>query len=89
MFLPVHLYMLSLLLTDPLRFDRFLIWTDLPLVKLSESVLIFLAAVHLLGGIRVIVYEWFCASPKQGPWIVASVMLSVVVGIIFLLSASL
>lgn len=88
LFIPVHLYVISLLLNDPERLDQFLTWTSTPLVKFSESILIFFAAVHLTGGIRIIVYEWFSARPNQGPWILATIVLSLVFGVMFLTSSS-
>lgn len=89
LFIPVHLYFISLLLDDPERLDQFLTWTSTPLVKFSETILIFFAAVHLTGGIRIIVYEWFAANAKQGPWIVATIIIAFVFGIVFLTSSSL
>ncbi len=32
-------------------------WTDQPLVKLAETVLVFLLAIHMLGGLRLLVLE--------------------------------
>ncbi len=58
MFLPIHFYMLSLLLKDPERLDVFLSWTATPAVKFTESILILLAAAHLAGGLRIIAYEF-------------------------------
>jgi fumarate reductase subunit D len=56
-FLPLHFLALSLALTSETSLDRFLRWTDRPLVKLAEAVLVGLLAVHLLGGLRVLVVE--------------------------------
>ena len=39
------------------RLDGFLKWTANPLVKLAETGLVFLLAVHMLGGLRVLVIE--------------------------------
>ena len=47
LFLPLHLYMLSLALTDPVRLDGFLRLTEIPLVKLAEFGLVFLLAVQI------------------------------------------
>lgn len=56
-FLPLHFLALGLTLDSAARFDGFLDWTKQPLVKLAETGLVFLLAVHLLGGIRVLVIE--------------------------------
>lgn len=57
LFLPVHFYMLALALTDPVRLDGFLRFTDMPLVKLAEFGLVFLLAGHLFGGLRLMALE--------------------------------
>jgi fumarate reductase subunit D len=56
-FLPFHFYALSLALTDPERLDGFLQWSESPLLKLSETGLVFLLAVHLFGGLRLLALE--------------------------------
>jgi fumarate reductase subunit D len=56
-FLPLHFLTLGLALDGAARLDAFLRWTDQPLVKLSESALVFLLVVHMLGGLRVLVIE--------------------------------
>jgi fumarate reductase subunit D len=56
-FLPLHFLTLGLAISGEARLEAFLRWTDQPLVKLSESGLIFLLMVHMLGGLRVLVIE--------------------------------
>ena len=84
LFLPVHLYVISLLLDDPQRFDQFLNWTSTPLVKLSETLLIALAAVHLAGGIRILAIEWFAVPYTQAKLIGAVVVFAMAVSLVFL-----
>ena len=88
LFLPVHLYFISLLLKDPERLDVFLDWTSIPAVKLLESLLIILAGAHLSGGIRIIVYEWISESASHTLWISVVAAFSIVCGVLFLSSAS-
>jgi len=64
LFLPFHFYGLSLALTDPAQLDRFLAFTDAPVVKLMEFGLVFLLAVHMVGGLRLMALEWL---PWSGP----------------------
>jgi fumarate reductase subunit D len=61
---------LGLAIGDEARFENFLRWSDRPLVKLSEGALLFLLAIHVLGGLRLLVIEnlpwvggqkWFAA----------------------------
>ncbi|MGI9365240.1 MAG: succinate dehydrogenase [Rhizobiaceae bacterium] len=65
LFLPLHFYVLSLALSDPDGLDDFLSWTDMPLVKLLEFALVFLLAVHLFGGLRLLALEWLPWSGRQ------------------------
>ena len=56
-FLPLHFLGLGLAIDGEARLDGFLKWTANPLVKLAETALVFLLAVHMLGGLRVLVIE--------------------------------
>lgn len=58
-FLPAHFYVLSLSMTNVGQFDGFLQWSNGPLVKFAEFGLVFLLAVHLFGGLRLLVLENF------------------------------
>ncbi len=88
-FLPVHLYILSLLLKNPQQLDAFLDWTSYPLVKLSETVLIMVAGIHLAGGIRILVVEFFSVSGVQSRWIAFAAGFSIICGVLFLTASSL
>jgi len=56
-FLPLHFLALGLAIDGEAQLDRFLEWTKNPLVKLAETILVFLLTVHMLGGIRVLIIE--------------------------------
>jgi fumarate reductase subunit D len=56
-FLPFHFLALGLAISGEARLETFLHWTEQPLVKLSEAVLLGLLAVHMLGGLRLLVLE--------------------------------
>ena len=58
-FLPLHFLTLGLAIEGEARLERFLRWSDQPLVKAAEIVLVFLFTVHLLGGLRILVIENF------------------------------
>ena len=58
LFLPLHFWVLSLALNDAARLDSFLAFTELPFVKVAEFGLVFLLAVHLFGGLRLMALEW-------------------------------
>ena len=56
-FLPLHFLALGMAINGEARLDGFLRWTANPLVKLAETGLVFLLAVHMLGGLRILVIE--------------------------------
>jgi fumarate reductase subunit D len=58
-FLPLHFLALALALNGAAQLDGFLRWTEQPLVRAAEAVLVFLLTVHLLGGLRVLLVEFF------------------------------
>jgi fumarate reductase subunit D len=64
-FLPLHFLALALVLTGPARFDRFIAWTERPLVQAAEAVLVFLLTVHLLGGLRLLLIEYAAWKPGR------------------------
>ncbi len=75
LFLPFHFWALGLALHGEAALDAFLRWTEHPLLKFSEVVLVLLLAVHLTGGVRLLVIEFL-------PWREAQkTMLSVAGGI--------
>ena len=53
-FLPLHFWALG----KGLELDGFLRWTEQPLVKAAEWVLVVLLAAHLGGGLRVLAIEF-------------------------------
>jgi len=62
LFLPLHFLALGLAIQGEATLDGFLRWSDRPVVKLAETILVFLLAVHMLGGLRLLVLEnlpWF------------------------------
>lgn len=56
-FLPLHFLALGLAIEGEARLDGFLRWTEQPVVKLAETVLVGLVVIHLLGGLRLLVVE--------------------------------
>jgi len=87
LFLPVHFWVLSLALNDAARLDVVLAWTDMALVKAAESVLVFLLAVHLFGGLRLMALEWLAWTSRQKSAAAAAVGLAFMVAGLFLLRA--
>jgi fumarate reductase subunit D len=56
-FLPLHFLALGLAIDGEARLDSFLRWTANPWVKAAEAGLVFLLAVHMLGGLRILAVE--------------------------------
>jgi fumarate reductase subunit D len=58
LFLPVHFAALSRALDGPAGLDAFLAWTHAPLVVASEIALVLALALHLTGGLRLLLVEF-------------------------------
>ena len=65
LFLPCHFYVLALALQGDTALDAFLSWSDAPVVKLAEWLLVLLLGVHFFGGLRLLALEWLPWSSKQ------------------------
>jgi fumarate reductase subunit D len=86
-FLPVHFLTLGMALNGEARLDGFLRWTDQPAVKLGEAGLVFLLAIHFLGGLRVLALENFAWYPRQKQLAMAAAGLALLVALGFLVRA--
>ena len=64
LFLPLHFWALGLALQGDAALDGFLRATDNAAFKLGEWTLVVLLAVHLMGGVRLLVIEF---APWSGP----------------------
>lgn len=85
-FLPLHFLALGLAISGEARLESFLRWADQPLVKLSETVLIGLLAVHMLGGLRLLLLENFAWRNGQARLALAAIFVAAVVAFLFLAS---
>jgi len=87
LFLPVHLYVLSLALTAPETLAGFLRWTEFPLVKIAETVLVVLLAAHMAGGLRLLAIEFLPWRDWQKALIGIIAAVALAAGLLFLLRA--
>lgn len=87
-FLPVHFFALGLAIDGEARLDGFLAWTANPLAKLAEGILVFLLAVHMLGGIRVLLIENLPWREGQKGLATAALAAAVIAAIAFLVAAA-
>lgn len=58
LFLPLHFYVLGLAVRDAATLDGYLVLTQNPAAKAAEFGLVFLLALHLFGGLRVLALEF-------------------------------
>lgn len=84
-FLPLHFLTLGLALEGAAALDRFLVYAELPLVKLAEWGLVVLLSVHLFFGTRLLALEllpWRDGNARVG-WILPGALAALVVGAAF------
>lgn len=86
LFLPLHFVVLGRALEGAAALDGFLRLTDVPLAKAAEWGLVTLLALHLTGGVRLLLIEFGPASGLRKDWIAGGVGLSVAVGLAFALA---
>jgi fumarate reductase subunit D len=87
-FLPLHFLALGLAIDGAARIDSFLAWTTNPVVKLAETALVFLLAVHMLGGLRVLVIENLPWHEGQKHLVTAALAAAALAAIAFLARAA-
>jgi succinate dehydrogenase subunit D len=57
LFLPAHFLVMALALEGEASLDRFLRWSERPLVIAGEWILVILLGAHLAGGLRLLALE--------------------------------
>ena len=86
-FLPFHFWVLAMAMTSPADLDSFLDLTKLLPVKLAEYGLVFLLAVHMFGGLRLMAMEWLPWSAPQKTLAATAVALAFLIATLFFLRA--
>ena len=86
--MPLHFLALGLALEDAQSLDAFLIFSELPWVKVSEWGLVVLLSVHLLFGLRVLALEFLPWRGARKRWIGWGAAVAAAVGVLFVVSAS-
>lgn len=87
LFLPAHLWLLSQAVTAPAMLDGFLAFAEHPLVKLAEFGLVFLLAVHMAGGLRLLALEFLPWSDRQKSYAAGVLAAALLLSGMFLLRA--
>ena len=85
-FLPLHFWALGQALQGEAALDGFLRFADRPLFKFGEWGLVILLAIHLTGGLRLLVIEFRPWSGLRKNWIAATAGLGFAGGLAFALA---
>ena len=86
LFLPAHFWALGQALRADAALEGFLRWTDRPLVKAAEWVLVVLLAAHAGGGLRLLALEFLEWRDWQQSLLAVAAAFSVAVGLAFALA---
>lgn len=81
-FLPLHFWTLG----NALQLDAFIAWTQQPLVKLGEWLIVVALAAHLGGGVRVLALEFLAWRDWQKNLTAAAAAVTLAVGLAFALA---
>ena len=87
LFLPIHFWVLSLAVTNPARLDGFFQLTEAGVVKLAEFGLVFLLAVHMFGGLRLMAMEFLPWPAPQKTLAAVATAASFLIATLFFLKA--
>ena len=85
-FLPFHFWALGLALQGEAQLDDFLRWTERPLLKVAETLLVLLLAAHFAGGMRLLMLEFLAWRDWHKSLLAAAAGFSIAAGIAFLLN---
>ena len=85
-FLPLHFWALGLALQGPAALDGLLRFADHGLVKAGEWGLVVLLALHMMGGVRLLLIEFGPASGLRKNWIAAALAFAAATGLAFALA---
>jgi fumarate reductase subunit D len=85
-FLPFHFWALSQAIQGEAALDGFLRWSEQPLVKLGETLLVAALAAHLAGGLRLLFIEFIGWRDWQKTAVALSAGFSLAAALVFLLN---
>lgn len=86
LFLPLHFWALGLALQGDAALDGFLRFADRPLFKLAEWGLVVLLALHMMGGVRLLLIEFSPWSGMRKNWIAVALGFGALAGLAFALA---
>jgi fumarate reductase subunit D len=85
-FLPIHFWALGRALQGEPALEGFLRFVDRGLFKFAEWGLVVLLALHLMGGVRLLLIEFGSPEGLRKDWIAAAVGFAAFAGLAFALS---
>lgn len=85
-FLPLHFLTLGLAIEGADELQSFLDVADNVLAKVFEAGLVFALVVHVMGGLRLMLLEWWHWDQQHAFWLTASLGAGCVVALMFALS---
>jgi fumarate reductase subunit D len=88
LFIPLHFWALGRIIESEAAFDSVLAWSAHPLVKLAETGLVVALALHLAGGIRLLLVEFALWRGRQGAAVAGALAFALAAGLLFLLNAA-
>lgn len=86
LFLPVHFWALGQAIHGEAALDGFLRFADRPLFKFAEWGLVTLLALHMAGGVRLLLIELGPWSGLRKDWIAAAAGIAAITGMAFALA---
>jgi fumarate reductase subunit D len=86
LFLPAHFWALGMALGGEARLDDFLRWSERPLVKAGEWVLVVLLAAHFAGGLRLLALEFLPWHERHKALAAIAGAFALAVGLVFALA---
>ena len=86
LFLPLHFWALGRALQGDAGLDAFLRWSEQPLVKFAETVLVVLLAAHLTGGLRLLALEFLAWRDWHKSLLALAAGIALGAGLAFLLN---
>ena len=86
LFLPLHFWALGTALEGEAKLDQFLRWTEQPLVKIGEVILVLLLSAHMAAGLRLLALELLPWRDWHKSLLAAATAFSFAAGVAFMLN---
>jgi len=86
LFLPVHFWVLGRALQGEAGLESVLRWTEQPWLKFTEIAVVLMLALHLSGGLRILMLEFLPWRDWQKSLLAAAIGVSLALGLTFALN---